>query len=51
MIQKADLEMARESFISAKQAQQRLQQMFNFSKDSLTYVKDIVLFMKFDVGD
>jgi|LauGreDrversion4_2_1035121.scaffolds.fasta_scaffold34792_3 hypothetical protein len=25
--------------------------MFNFSKDSLTYVKDIVLFMKFDVGD
>ncbi len=51
MIQKTDLEMARESFISAKQAQQRLQQMFNFSKDSLTYVKDIVLFMKFDVGD
>ena len=51
MMQKADLEVARESFISAKQAQQRLQQMFTFSRDSLAYVKDIVLFMKFDVGE
>ena len=49
--QKAEVEILRDSFISSKQAQLKLQQIFGFSKDSLMYVKDIILFMKFDVGD
>jgi hypothetical protein len=48
---KAQIEMQRDTFVSSQQAQNRLHKMYSVVKESLNYVKEVVLFMNFEMGD
>ncbi len=43
--------MQRDTFVSSQQAQNRLHQMYSVVKESLHYVKEVVMFMNFEMGD
>ena len=52
LMNKAEIESQRDgTMISSQIAQQRLHQMYSVVKESLAYVKEVVLFMNFEVGE
>ena len=48
---KAQIDMQRDTVISSQHAQQKLHQMYSVLKESLNYVKEVVMFMNFEMGD
>ena len=50
-MQKSEIDMQRDAFITSQQAQQKLGQMYTVVRDSLSYIREVVQFMNFDVGE
>ncbi len=50
-LRKSEIEIQRDTVISSQQAQSKLNQMYQLVKESLSYVKEVVMFMNFDIGD
>lgn len=50
-MRRAEIDMQRDAFITSQTAQQRLNSMYLIVKESLFYVKEVVQFMNFEMGD
>jgi hypothetical protein len=50
-MRKSEIELQRDAFITSQNAQARLRSIFMVVKESLGYVKEVVEFMNFELGD
>lgn len=50
-MRKSEIEMQRDAFITSTNAQTKLKQIYTIVKESLGYVKEVVEFMNFELGD
>lgn len=50
-MRRAEIDMQRDTFINSQAAQQKLNNMYLIVQQSLSYVKEVVQFMNFDMGD
>lgn len=50
-MRRAEIEMQRDAFITSQTAQQKLNNMYLIVRESLSYVKEVVQFMNFEMGD
>ena len=50
-MRRAEIDMQRDAFLTSQAAQQKLNNMYLIVKESLSYVKEVVQFMNFEMGD